>query len=427
MPSAIVTGATGITGSAIVHHLCKDNQYAKIYSLSRSNPGYASPKVQHATLDLQSSAEDMARSLQGVRADYVFFCAYLARDDPTELTRVNAAMLRNFLRALELTGAIKHLQRFVLTCGFKHYGVHLGNCKQPLREDDPVLETGASASTDGSGGSGTAWPPIFYYEQERILADAAAQGAWEWVVTLPEDVLGYARGNFMNEATALGLYCAVSKVLPGSQLPYPGSKANYFAFNTWTSANLHAKFCLWAATAPHAGNNLFNVMNGDTESFQNLWPRLAARFGCTLPDPMFPGGGGPDSAGFGDFEATTVRMENPHPITEQEQTIGVRAEGSPTLFLQVDPEKWARREDVNAAWGKLRDAYGLDQKAWEKATWDFLTFVLGRDWSCVGTMSKARKLGWTGYADTWEELEETFAVLEKEGVLPPVDRLKKDF
>ena len=168
-------------------------------------------------------------------------------------------------------------------------------------------------------------------------------------------------------------------------------------------------------------------MNGDTESFQNLWPRLARRFGCTLPNPMFPGGGGPDSAGFGDYEATTVRMENLHPLTEHEQAIGVRAEGPPTLFLQVDPEKWARREDVNAAWGRLRDTYGLDQKAWEKATWDFLTFVLGRDWSCVGTMSKARKLGWTGYADTWEELEETLEVLEKEGVLPPVDKLKKDF
>lgn len=198
-------------------------------------------------------------------------------------------------------------------------------------------------------------------------------------------------------------------------------------YNCWTSANLHAKFCLWAATAPKAGNNIFNVMNGDTESFQNLWPRLAERFGCKVPNPLFPHGGVPDSAGFGNYEATTVRMENAHPLKEHEHVIGVKAEGSPSLFCQVDPEKWAKRQDVNEAWGKLRDKYNLDQKAWEKATWDFLTFALGRDWSCVGTMSKARKLGWTGYADTWEELEETFEMLEKKGVLPPVDRLKKDF
>ncbi|CAK38065.1 hypothetical protein CBS63078_6694 [Aspergillus niger] len=418
MPSAIVTGATGITGSAIVHHLCKDSSYDKILSLSRKNPGYDSPKIQHATLDLQSSVEEMAKELQSIEAEYVFFCAYLARDDPAEATRVNAVMLSNFIQALEKTGAIKRLKRFVLTAGFKHYGVHLGHCKQPLQEDDLLLEKNTS---------GISWPPIFYYEQERILSEAAGRGGWEWVVTLPEDVLGYARGNFMNEATALGLYCAVSKVLPGSQLPYPGCKANYFAFNCWTSANLHAKFCLWAATAPRAGNNVFNVMNGDTESFQNLWPRLAERFGCRIPNPMFPGGGVPDSAGFGPYEATTVSMPNPHPLKVYEDVIGVQAEGTPTLFLQVDPEKWAKRNDVNEAWSKLRNKYQLDQKAWEHATWDFLTFVLGRDWSCVGTMSKARKLGWTGYADTWDELVETFEVLEQEGVLPAADRLKRDF
>jgi hypothetical protein len=42
-------------------------------------------------------------------------------------------------------------------------------------------------------------------------------------------------------------------------------------------------------------------------------------------------------------------------------------------------------------------------------------------------MSKARRLGWDGYADTWEELEDTFRILEEEGILPPVDKLRADF
>lgn len=71
MPSAIVTGATGITGSAIVHHLLKDPSYDKIYSLSRSNPGYHDPKIEHITLDLQGSAQDMAKVLQHVSAEYI--------------------------------------------------------------------------------------------------------------------------------------------------------------------------------------------------------------------------------------------------------------------------------------------------------------------------------------------------------------------
>ncbi|KAL4761569.1 SDR family oxidoreductase [Aspergillus foveolatus] len=424
MTSAIVTGATGITGSAIVHHLQKDASYEKIYALSRSDPGYKDPKLQHAVIDLQGSADDMTKTLSGISAEYVYFCAYMAHDDPAELCRINGTMISNFIQALEKTGAISKLKRFILTCGFKQYSVHLGNAKQPFHEDDPVLE--------GEVGS-EMWPPNFYFTQQRILAEAAARSKdqWDWVVTLPQDVLGFARGNFMNEATAVGLYCTVSKVLPGSELPFPGCKAGYFAFNTWTSANLHAKFCLWAATAKGAGNNIFNVINGDTESWQDLWPRLASRFGCKIPNPMFPHGGTADTKGYKDYESSTVRMPNKHPLSTRASDLGVSSdpskEESPTLFCQINPEKWAAREDINKAWAQVRDKYGLDQKAWEKATWDFLTFALGRDWSCVGTMSKARKLGWSGYADTWDELVDVFETLEKEGILPPLERLKSDF
>ncbi|KAL4814293.1 hypothetical protein BDW67DRAFT_192277 [Aspergillus spinulosporus] len=362
MASAIVTGATGITGSAIVHHLQKDASYKKIYALSR-----------------------------------------------TELCRINRTMISNFIQALEKTGAISKLKRFILTCGFKQYSVHLGNAKQPFHEDDPVLE--------GEVGSET-WPPNFYFTQQRILAEAAARSKnqWDWVVTLPQDVPGFARGNLMNEATAVGLYCTVSKALSGSELPFPGCKAGYFAFNTWTSANLHAKFCLWAATAKGAGNNIFNVINGDTESWQDLWPRLASRFGCKIPNPMLPHGGTASTKGYKDYESSTVRMPNKHPLSTRASDLGVSSdpskEESPTLFCQINPEKWAAREDVNKAWDQVRDKYGLDQKAWqkawEKATWDFLTFALGRDWSCVGTRN-------------------VFETLEKEGILPPLERLKDDF
>jgi hypothetical protein len=90
MASAIVTGATGIstffpirfllivagiTGSAIVHHLSKDSSYEKMYSVSRHDPGYQVSKVQHAAIDLQGSADDMAKNLSGISAEYVYFCA----------------------------------------------------------------------------------------------------------------------------------------------------------------------------------------------------------------------------------------------------------------------------------------------------------------------------------------------------------------
>ncbi|KAL4893271.1 hypothetical protein BDV59DRAFT_28798 [Aspergillus ambiguus] len=418
MPTAIVTGATGITGSSIVHHLLDDDSYTKIYTLSRSQPGKEDPRIQHVCLDLQGSAEEMAKSLAGVAADYIYFCAYLARPDEEEAARVNGALLSNFIRAIEMTGAVKQLKRFILTCGFKHYGVHLGIPKQPLLETDPRLENGIG---------GAQWPANFYYTQQRILEDGAARGNWEWVCTLPNDVIGYARNNFMNEATALGLYCTVSKALPDAKLVFPGNRINYLVYNCWTSADLHAKFCLWAATAPGAGNNIFNVINGDTDSFQHLWPRLAERFGCSIPSNMFE----PANADSYLDEATETQLPTANPLIAHKETLGLvndpLASHPPVLRLPVDPQKWAKRDDVNKAWSTLQTKYNLDQTAWEKATWDFLTFVLGREWGCVGSMSKARRLGWTGYEDTWEAFERTFDTLEREGILPPSRKLKEDF
>lgn len=259
----------------------------------------------------------MAKAVEHVSAEYIYLCAYLVPSDRDQLSPVNAALLSNFLQALTRTGAFLKIKRFILTCGFKQYGVHIGPAKQPLLENDPLLEKGAG---------GVQWPPIFYYEQQRMLADAASEGEWEWIVTLPQDVLGYARGNFMNEATSIGLYCAVSKALPGSELPYPGSRANYLSFNCWTSADLHAKFCLWAAKASGAGNQIFNVMNGDTESFQNLWPRLAGRFGCSIPDPMFPNGGVPHTNGFKNYEPSTIQLQNKPPLKAVASALGISSD-----------------------------------------------------------------------------------------------------
>lgn len=360
----------------------------------------------------------MAKSLSGVAADYVYFCAYLAKSDEDEAAKVNGALLDNFIKALEKTGATKHLKRFILTCGFKHYGVHLGVPKQPLLETDPLLE--------GKIG-GFKWPTNFYYTQQRILKDAAARGGWEWICTLPNDIIGYAKGNFMNEATALGLYATVSKTLPGSQLTFPGNQANYFVYNNWTSSELHARFCLWAATAPGAGNNIFNVANGDTQSWQELWPRIAERFGCKVPEEMFSAA---TTEKYG-AQSTNIDLKTANPITVHAKKMGIAKDflvsAPPALRLPIDPAKWAQRDDIKEAWNKVKAQYKLDDDAWDKATWSFLTFVLGREWGCVGSMSKARKLGWTGYEDTWESFEQAFGMLERGGVLPSPEKLKKDF
>ena len=409
--TAIVTGATGMTGNGVVKELLNDSRFDKIYTLSRSQKGKDHGTIVHATLDLQSSAKEMAEQLQDVKGEYVFFCAYLAKDDEGEAAKVNNAMLKNFLDALSITGANKQLKRFVLTTGLKQYAVHQGQPKNPMHETDPWFDQPDR-------------PPNFYYDQQKTLASAAKEQNWEWVVTYPQDVVGFAKANFMNLATALGLYCAVSKALPGSELPFPGSKANFMAFNCWTSAKTHAKFCLWAATAGGAGNNAFNVVNGDTESWQNMWPQLARRFGCKVPDKMFPGG---EEGEYQDFEPSTTELPFRPPIDEFATDMGMTGEFEKSrIHQQIDTTAWSKRPEVVEAYKTLQKKYDLDEQGWAKATWGFVTFLLGREFSCVVSMSKARKMGWTGYQDTWQSFEETFQELEAEGILPKISELKKE-
>jgi len=102
------------------------------------------------------------------------------------LTMGTGGMLDNFLQALEITGAVEKIKRIILVTGCKQYGVHLGQPKNPLQEDDPWL-------TDSS------FPPNFYYNQQNILKDYTKKHSnISWVVTYPNDVIGFANGNFMN-------------------------------------------------------------------------------------------------------------------------------------------------------------------------------------------------------------------------------------
>ncbi|KAK4233580.1 nad dependent epimerase dehydratase family protein [Achaetomium macrosporum] len=400
MASAIVTGATGILGREIVRRLSNNPQkWKKIHAFSRSQKEQHPTSVEHSFLDLAGSAEDMARALRGIEAEYVFFAAYLQKDSDQANWEVNGDMLQNFLSGLGQSGAVKTIKRIILVTGAKRYGVHLGQPKNPMLESDPRLV-------------GAPWPPNFYYRQEDILQSFCAQHPHiQWVVTYPSEVIGFAKGNYMNLATALGLYAVVSKELGNKELPFPGSEAFYTGFGVFTSSRLHAEFCEWAALEPRAGNEAFNVVNGDVESWQNLWPRVAQRFGMGVKPDQFR-----DDAPL----ATSAPMAPKPPLSVVARDVGLVgvADQPSKLEARVDLVKWSQQQDVKAAWRRLSETEGLQEDAFEKATWWFLKLVLGRNFSVVQSMRKARAMGWTGYLDTWESLSEVFAELEAEKILP---------
>ncbi|KAI1429825.1 NAD(P)-binding protein [Xylaria sp. FL1777] len=323
---------------AIVNALANSPDYSEVYTLSRSQQSEPHSKV------LQQSAGEIAKSLLHILpVTHIFWCVYLADLDEGEAARINGAILSNFLTAL------------------KNAGVHQGQPKNPMTEDDPGFLFWLEQED---------CPPNFYYTQQRILEKAAddAGNSWSWTVTYAQDVIGFARANFINPMLSLGLYCAVSKEIEYSRPVFPGNKNNYLAFNDWTSARHHVEFCLWAGKTQNANDQRFNVVNGDVQSWQDLWLRLAKSYGCTIPDKMFPSSDGERNA-YPGYEGSDVKLHKRPPVAEVETQLGLRGEfKQDVLYNQIDLTKWARRPEVVKAWESLRDRYGLDQGAWDNAT-----------------------------------------------------------
>ncbi len=82
----------------------------------------------------------------------------------------------------------------------------------------------------------------------------------------------------MNALPALGVYAALLKA-DGRPLDFPGGVA---PLSEAVDADVVADMLLWAATAPEAADETFNVTNGDVYTMSNVWPVLADSFGMAV-------------------------------------------------------------------------------------------------------------------------------------------------
>ncbi|KAF9880418.1 nad dependent epimerase dehydratase family protein [Colletotrichum karsti] len=402
MATAIVTGATGILGREIVRELSSmPDEWSKIYALSRSRKEVFPDHVVQSHLDLCGKPSEMANELRDIEAEYVFFAAYLEQDTEAKSAKVNGDMLDSFLQALEINGSVSKVKRIILMCGAKQYGVQHGRVKIPMEETDPWLP------------EEELFAPNFYYRQQRILHDFCAKHAHvSWVVTCPSEVIGFAKGNFMNIATAAAIYAAVQRELGSADLVFPGAEDAYTRVTMFTDARLHGQFCRWAALEPRAGNNVFNMVNGDPTSWQALWPRVGRHFDLHIPSDQFTR---PAPA------ASERKLAARTPFSLAAEAIGAPfgARGEQSVIRQrIDLVEWSRSGEVQEAWRRLAEREGLEADALDRASWAFAGFVWGRDYDVVMSMSRARKLGWTGYVDSWDGFETVFRQLEDAKVIP---------
>ncbi|MGD6978697.1 MULTISPECIES: SDR family oxidoreductase [Citricoccus] len=263
--TVLVAGDGGLIGSYAAR------EYARlgwdVHGVSRREPGDV-PWAHHRVdlLDAEAATTGLGAAPGVEDVTHLVFAAYLEKATDTEAIAANDALLRHTLDALAATGA--PLRHVTVYQGGKAYGHHLGFFNTPAKESDPRLIA-----------------PHFYYTQEDLLRDAAAERGFSFTALRPEGVTGYATGNPMNLLLVIGVYAAICKEL-GLPLRFPGTRAAYDVLYQTTDAELLARATVWAGSAASARDQVFNVTNGDQFRWSQLWPRFAEHFGMDYAAPQ---------------------------------------------------------------------------------------------------------------------------------------------
>lgn len=265
MSATLVAGAHGVVGGAVVRALAKHG--SDVVTVARRGPVTVDgARVgEHVTVDL-TDRDATSAALAGSDVDTVVFAAYIERPTMAETVAPNVAMLANLLDAL----TDSPLRQVVLIGGGKSYGEHLGYYKTPAKESDPRF-----------------LGPIFYNDQEDLLAAHADRHGYTWTVLRPDAVIGPAVGSPMNMLSGIAVYATICKHL-GVPLRFPGTDSAWTALHQATDARIVAEAAVWALRSPNAEGEVFNVTNGDNFRWQHLWPDIAAAFGMetAAPQPM---------------------------------------------------------------------------------------------------------------------------------------------
>ncbi|PKW25977.1 SDR family oxidoreductase [Phycicoccus duodecadis] len=339
----LVLGATGVAGNAAARRFVADERY-DVVTVSRRDPRLPeTERHHHVAVDLRDSGAVAEALAEAGPVTHVVYAALYEQPDlvagwqDAEQIATNRAMLANVLAGLRAAGApLRHVS---LMQGTKAYAYHVGPMRVPAKESRPRVEH-----------------DNFYWAQEDLLREAAAEQGFGHTVWRPQFILGGVLGAAMNLVPVIACYAAVRHER-GEPFSFPGGPS-YVAEGV--DARLLASALHWAAEAPAARDETFNITNGDVFEWRDLWPALADALGV---DP------GPDeplslAAWLPEQEEVWQRVVQRHHLRAHtvEQLVGYSHRFADDAFAWAPPgsELASRARPVLLSTVKLRQAGFVD-------------------------------------------------------------------
>jgi nucleoside-diphosphate-sugar epimerase len=241
----LVAGASGLIGVAAIEAFLSAGW--EVVGISRRKPNLPSGRgFDFISVDLRDriAARRAVSSLADV-THLSYAAIYENANDlvsgwsNVEQIAVNNSMLHNVIEPLiSGTAALQHV---CILQGTKAYGVHLHPIAIPARESDPRDVH-----------------PNFFFDQQDYVRDTGAKHGFTYTALRPQLVTGETPGA-LNVLPAIGVYAAIRRE-KGEKFGFPGGPS--FVWES-ADANLVAQVMVWAAQAPQAANEIFNITNGD--------------------------------------------------------------------------------------------------------------------------------------------------------------------
>ncbi|MCJ2082113.1 SDR family oxidoreductase [Methylobacterium sp. J-090] len=349
--TALIAGASGIVGNNLARHLVETGW--DVHGLARRPVDIAG--VTPVVADLTDPAS-LTAALGAVRPTHVFITTWMRQATEAENCRVNGAMVRNLLDALDHAP----LAHVALVTGLKHYlgpfeAYGKGTLPQtPFREDQDRL-------------------PVenFYYVQEDEVFAAVARRGFTWSVHRPHTIVGYALGNAMNMGVTLACYASLCRAT-GRPFVFPGSPQQWHGLTDVTDARLLARHLAWASTTEAAADMAFNVVDGDVFRWSWMWGRIAEWFGV-----------------------------EPAPYSGEAMPLEQQMAGAAPLWRELAAKHSLVEPDLD----RLASAWHTDAD-------------LGRPIEVVTDMSRSRRLGFLDYQPSDDAFRDLFSRLRAERVIP---------
>lgn len=265
--TVLIAGASGVIGQAAIARFAAERGWRVIGVSRRPADLPAGVDYVHVPLDLLDPQACRAAAAQFAGVTHLVYAALYEKPGlvagwfAQDQMDTNLAMMRNLMEPLLAAApGLRHVSAFQ---GTKAYGAHVHQIALPARESwlrNPHAN--------------------FYWLQEDYLRARRAAADWSLTIWRPQVVFGGATGVAMNIVPVVGAYAAICREL-GLPFAYPGRPGG---LGEAIDADLIADALVWATGTAAAGDETFNITNGDVFTWADAWPAIARAVGL---EPAF--------------------------------------------------------------------------------------------------------------------------------------------